>query len=155
MFAEMSASTRGPVSEMEAQATILRLEEMSADLRGCAILDAAGRALGASGDPGRWADAGAAFLAAADAAGDKPASEVHVATVQGEAFAVRRQRLAMVAVAERLTLSPLLVFDMRAGLGDLADGQDEAGGRSVALGPDAEPGTELSRAAARLIEAAH
>ncbi|HYY06280.1 MAG TPA: hypothetical protein VE997_06865, partial [Candidatus Limnocylindria bacterium] len=85
----------------------------------------------------------------------KPASEVHVATVQGEAFAVRRQRLAMVAVAERLTLAPLLLFDMRAVLGDLADGQGEAGGRSLALGPDADPGTELSRAAARLIEAAH
>ena len=75
MFAEMSASTRGPVDEAEAQAAISRLEEMSADLRGCAILDAAGRALGASGDPARWAGAGAALLAAADATGDEPAGE--------------------------------------------------------------------------------
>jgi hypothetical protein len=154
MFAEMSASTRGPVGEAEAQAAISRLEEMSADVRGGAILDAAGRALGASGDPARWAGAGAALLAAADATGDEPAGEVHVATGDGEAFAVRHRGLAMVAVAERSTLAALMVFDMRTALGDIGDGPADAGGRSVALGPDADAGSELSRAAARLIEAA-
>ena len=57
-----------------------RLAEMSPDLRGCAILDADGRALAASGDRERWGSAGAALLAAADAAGDEPAAQVHVAT---------------------------------------------------------------------------
>jgi hypothetical protein len=154
MFAEMSASTRQPVDAAEAQAAIARLEEMSADLRGCAILDAEGRALGVSGEAGRWADAAAALLAAADAAGDERASEVHVATDEGEAFAVRHQGLAMVAVAERFTLAALMVFDMRAALADLSEGRADAGGRSVALGPGADPGSELLRAAARLIEAA-
>lgn len=97
-----------------------RLAEMSTDLRGCAVLDSEGGALAASGDPERWAEAGAALLAAADAAGEEPASYVHVATEDGEAFAVRHEGLAMVAVAERFALASLMVFDMRAVLRDLA-----------------------------------
>jgi hypothetical protein len=154
MFADMSAATREPVGEAEAQAAIARLEEMSPDLRGCAILDPEGRALAASGEARRWADAGAALLAAADEGGDEPASEVHVATDEGEAFAVRHQGLAMVAVAERFALGALMVFDMRAALRGLAEGRADAGGRSVAVGAGANPGSELLRAAARLIEAA-
>ena len=65
---------------------------------------------------------GAAFLAAADAAGPAPAADAHVATEDGEAFAVRHEGLAMVAVAERLALASLIVFDMRAALRDLAAG---------------------------------
>ena len=59
-------------------------------------------------------------MAAADAAGDEPASHVHVATEDGEAFAVRHEGLVMVAVAERFTLASLMIFDMRAVLRDLA-----------------------------------
>jgi hypothetical protein len=103
-----------------AQAAIARLNEMSPDLRGCAVLDTAGVALAASGDPERWAGAGSALLAAADAAGEQPASHVHVANEDGEAFAVRHEGLALVAVAERFTLASLMVFDMRAVLRDLA-----------------------------------
>jgi hypothetical protein len=93
---------------------------MSPDLRGCAVLDDEGRALVASGDPNAWAGAGAALVDAADAAGDERASHVHVATEDGEAFAVRHEGLVMVAVAERFTLASLMVFDMRAVLRDLA-----------------------------------
>ena len=93
---------------------------MSPDLRGCAILDAEGEALAATGGRERWGQAGAALLAAADAAGDVPASHAHVATEDGEAFAVRHGGLAMVAVAERFTLASLMIFDMRAVLRDLA-----------------------------------
>ncbi len=59
-------------------------------------------------------------MAAADAAGDQAASHVHVATEDGEAFAVRHEGLVMVAVAERFTLASLMIFDMRAVLRDLA-----------------------------------
>ena len=111
-------------SREAAEAAVARLTEMSPDLRGCAVLDPEGRALAASGDPDRWASAGAALLAAADAAGDEPAGHVHVATEDGEAFAVRHEGLAMVAVAERFTLASLMVFDMRAVLRDLANGSD-------------------------------
>jgi len=105
-----------------AEAAVARLTEMSADLRGCAVLDREGRALAASGAPESWASAGAALMAGADAAGDEPASHVHVATEDGEAFAVRHEGLVMVAVAERFTLASLMIFDMRAVLRDLAKG---------------------------------
>jgi hypothetical protein len=42
-----------------------------------------------------------------------------VATEDGEAFAVRLEELAMVAVTERFTLASLVIFDMRAVLRDL------------------------------------
>jgi hypothetical protein len=93
---------------------------MSPDIRGCAVLDGEGHAIAASGDPDGWAGAGAALIAAADRAGDEPASHVHVATEDGEAFAVRHEGLVMVAVAERFTLASLMIFDMRAVLRDLA-----------------------------------
>jgi hypothetical protein len=93
---------------------------MSPDLRGCAVLDEGGRALAATGDRDRWGTAGAALLAAADAAGERSAVRVHVATEDGEAFALRHEGLAMVAVAERFVLASLMLFDMRAVLRDLA-----------------------------------
>jgi hypothetical protein len=103
-----------------AEAAVARLTEMSPDLRGCAVLDGEGRALSASGDLESWATAGAALITAADQAADEPASHVHVATEDGEAFAVRHEGLVMVAVAERFTLASLMIFDMRAVLRDLA-----------------------------------
>jgi hypothetical protein len=112
---------RAPGGEA-AEAAVARLTEMSPDLRGCAVLDGDGRALGASGDPEGWASAGAALIAAADQAADEPASHVHVATEDGEAFAVRHEGLVMVAVAERFTLASLMIFDMRAILRGLAGG---------------------------------
>jgi len=104
---------------------------MSPDVRGCAILDSTGRPLAATGNPERWAWAGRALLEAADRAGDEPASHLHVATEDGEAFAVRHRGLAMVAVAERFALASLMLFDMRAVLRDFAAELD--GGTRAAL----------------------
>ncbi len=109
-------------SRKAARAAVERLTEMSADLRGCAVLDGAGHCLAASGNPKAWASAGGALLAAADAAGGQAASHVHVGTEDGEAFGVRHGGLAMVAVADRFALASLMVFDMRAVLRDLARG---------------------------------
>ena len=117
-----SVKTQQVPSGEAAEAAVARLTEMSPDLRGCAVLDPEGRALAASGDPDDWSSAGAALLSAADDAGDEPAGHVHVATEDGEAFAVRHEGLAMVAVAERFTLASLMIFDMRAVLRDLANG---------------------------------
>jgi hypothetical protein len=111
-----------PVRVADAELAVARIGEMSADLRGCAILDDSGAALAASGGTGDWARAGAAFLAAADAADGTPAWQAHVATEDGEAFAVREGGLAMVAVASRFTLASLMFFDMRTILRDLASG---------------------------------
>jgi hypothetical protein len=102
-----------------AEAAVGRLREMSADLRGCALIGPGGRVLASTGAPERWETAAAELFTAADAAGDEPASHVHVATEDGEAFAVRHEDLAMVAVAERFTLASLMVFDMRTVLRDL------------------------------------
>ena len=110
----------GPTPTGAPEEAIERLREMSADLRGCALLGADGQVLAATGDPEKWARAGGELLRAADAAGDEAASHVHVATEEGEAFAVRHGDLAMVAAAERFTLASLMIFDMRAVLRDLA-----------------------------------
>jgi hypothetical protein len=95
------------------------LEEISPEMRGCAILDSGGTVLAATGDPEGWANASAEFVAAADAAGDGPATHVHVGTGDGEVFCVRHGDLVGVAVAERFVLSSLMVFDLRAVLREL------------------------------------
>jgi predicted regulator of Ras-like GTPase activity (Roadblock/LC7/MglB family) len=106
----------------DAEAAVARLREMSADVRGCAVLGRGGELLAASGDRDRWGDAAAAVLEAADAAGDGPASQLHVATEEGEVFAVREGGLAIVAVSERFALASLMLSDMRRVVRDLARG---------------------------------
>jgi len=106
----------------DAEAAIARLREMSADVRGCAVLGPDGELLAASGDPPRWQEAAAVLLGAADLAGDAPAERVHIATEDGEVFAVRHAGLAIVAVSERFALASLMAFDMRTVLRDLAAG---------------------------------
>jgi predicted regulator of Ras-like GTPase activity (Roadblock/LC7/MglB family) len=93
---------------------------MSPDLRGAAILDSGGVVLAASGDPERWAEDAAALFAVADRAGAEQAEQLHVATEQGEVFALRHAGLAAVAVTERFALASLMFFDMRSTLRDLA-----------------------------------
>ena len=119
MFAEMAVNAERDGGAASAETAVARLGQMSPDLRGCAILDADGHALAPAGDAERWAGAGAALLDAADAAADEPVTHVHVATEDGEAFALRHEGLAMVAVTERFTLASLMFFDMRAVLRDL------------------------------------
>jgi predicted regulator of Ras-like GTPase activity (Roadblock/LC7/MglB family) len=103
-----------------AEAALAFLTEMSPDLRGAAIVAADGSVLAASGDSGRWGVGVAALFAIADAAGGEPVEQVHVATEQGEVFALRHQGLVAVAVSERFVLASLLFFDMRSTLRDLA-----------------------------------
>ena len=117
---EVSSVNAERVSAEAAEAAVGRLREMSADLRGCALIGPGGNVLAATGDGDRWAGPAAELLSAADAAGEEPASHVHVATEDGEAFAVRHEDLAIVAVTERFTLASLMLFDMRAVLRDLA-----------------------------------
>lgn len=108
------------MSGEDAERAIDLLAELSPDLRGAAILDADGTALAATAEPKRWAEDAANLLAIADRAGSEPAEQVHIATEQGEVFAVRAAGLAAVAVTERFALASLLFFDMRAILRDLA-----------------------------------
>jgi predicted regulator of Ras-like GTPase activity (Roadblock/LC7/MglB family) len=107
-----------------AERALAFLVEMSPDLRGAAILDAGGSVLAASDRPERWGEDVAALLRVADRAGGEPVEQVHIATEQGEVFAIRHAGLAAVAVTERFALASLLFFDMRSILRDLAASRD-------------------------------
>ena len=85
-----------------AEAALAFLSEMSPDLRGAAILDSEGAVLAAAGDPERWREDAAALFEVADRAGGEPVEQVHVATEQGEVFALRQAGLAAVAVCRAL-----------------------------------------------------
>jgi hypothetical protein len=104
----------------DASRAVAYLEEISDQMRGCAILSEAGEVLGASGDSDRWGEAARGLIAAADKAGREPVAHAHVATGDGEAFCVRESGLAAVAVTERFTLASLMLFDMRNTLRELA-----------------------------------
>ena len=96
------------------------LEEISPEMRGCAILDGAGEVLACSGDGEAWKDVAAGFVHAADVAGDQEAAHVHVATGDGEVFMVRQDGMTAVAATDRFVLASLMLFDLRAVLRDLA-----------------------------------
>ncbi len=105
-----------------AAAALAFLTEMSPDLRGGAILTEDGTVLAASGDAAEWADQAVGLLRIADAGGEEPVEQVHVATLAGEVFALRAHGFAAVVVTERFTLSSLTFFDMRSALRELAEG---------------------------------
>jgi hypothetical protein len=105
---------------LNAEQAVAYLEEISIEMRGCAILSEAGGTLAASGDLEEWGGAARRLVAAGDAAGREPAAHVHVATGEGEVFCVREGGLVGVAVTERFVLASLMVFDLRSVLRDLA-----------------------------------
>jgi hypothetical protein len=119
----MSPSVDAPTLP-DAQRAVGYLEEISRELRGCAILSEDGALLAASGDPEAWGEAARELIAAADAAGSEPVAHAHVATGDGEAFCVREGGYVAVAVTERFTLASLMIFDMRIALRRLAAGGD-------------------------------
>lgn len=98
------------------------LEDVSRELRGCAILTDDGEVLAASGDSEAWGEAGRELIAAADAAGGEPVAHAHVATGEGEAFCVREGGYVAVAITDRFTLASLMTFDIRIVLRRLALG---------------------------------
>jgi len=110
-----------------AEAALAYLTEMSPDLRGGAILAGDGAVLAASGRADRWREDAAALLTASDRAGGEPVEQVHIATEQGEVFALRHAGLSAVTVTERFALASLMFFDMRSVLRDLAAGGDGRG----------------------------
>lgn len=119
----MADDTTTPAVSGDAAAQALAfLAEMSPDLRGGAILGPGGDVLAADGDPAEWGDAAGALMEAADGAGGESADQVHIATGQGEVFALRHAGLIAVAVTERFVLASLMSFDMRSVLRDLAAG---------------------------------
>jgi hypothetical protein len=127
-----------PATTADGELAIAKLSAISSDLRGCAILTADGSVLAASGDPAAWDGVASAMIQAADRAIDAPATQIHVATEDGEVFAVRERDYAIVAAAERFALASLFVCDLRATLREL---------RRVAAGAPAEPAQPVGEAA--------
>jgi predicted regulator of Ras-like GTPase activity (Roadblock/LC7/MglB family) len=122
IFAEMpdAVAPSAPSSE-SAKAALAFLAEMSPDLRGAAILAGDGSMLAATGEESeRWREDAAALFSVADAAEGVPVEQVHVATEQGEVFAIRSEGLAAVAVTDRFALASLMLYDMRSALRELA-----------------------------------
>ena len=122
IFTEMAdASATEVVSGDAAGAALAFLTEMSPDLRGAAILGPEGEVLAGTGEePERWGEDAAALFSVADGAEGTPVEQVHVATEQGEVFAVRNAGLAAVTVTDRFALASLMLFDMRSTLRQLA-----------------------------------
>jgi hypothetical protein len=123
-----AAAAAAPSSE-SAEAALVFLAEMSPDLRGAAVLGPDGEVLATSGEePERWGEDAVALFAAADAAEGVPVEQVHIATEQGEVFAIRNEGLSAVSVTERFALASLMLFDMRQALRDLALARRGEGG---------------------------
>jgi hypothetical protein len=109
-------------SRDSAEAALEFLAEMSPDLRGAAILGPEGEVLAATGEePERWGEDAAALFAAADGAEGVPVEQVHIATEQGEVFAIRNAGLAAVSVTDRFALASLMLFDLRSALRRLVE----------------------------------
>jgi predicted regulator of Ras-like GTPase activity (Roadblock/LC7/MglB family) len=115
------SETSDAISGDAAEQALAFLTEMSPDLRGAAILDSEGAVVAADGSPDRWREDAATLLEIADRAGGEPVEQVHIATQQGEVFALRHSGLVAVAVTERFALASLMFFDMRSVLRDLVE----------------------------------
>ena len=113
----MSSAVAGTAAER----AVANLVETSADLRTCAIIDAEGVVLAGSGEV-PWGEHVHALWEVADGAGriGSPATQVHVATQDGELFATRADGITAVALADRFSLASLMFCDLRAALRDLA-----------------------------------
>jgi len=121
IFADMPDAATAAPDRKSAEAALAFLTEMSPDLRGAAILGPDGAVLAATGEePDRWREDAAALFAAGDGAEDVPVEQVHIATEQGEVFAVRNAGLAAITVSDRFALASLMLFDMRSTLRRLA-----------------------------------
>jgi hypothetical protein len=105
---------------LDADGAVAYLQEVSPEMRGCAILSEAGGTLAASGDLEAWGDAAGRLISAGDAVTGEPTTHTHVATGEGEVFSVREGGLVGVAVTERFVLASLMVFDLRTVLRDIA-----------------------------------
>jgi hypothetical protein len=107
-------------AEGDAVRSLAYMQELTAELRGAAILAGDGRVLASTGEPSEWEAAAARLFDMAEGAAAETLDHVHVATEGGEVFGVRESGLLMVAVTGRFPLASLTVFDMRTVLRDLA-----------------------------------
>jgi predicted regulator of Ras-like GTPase activity (Roadblock/LC7/MglB family) len=126
-----------------------RLRGLSADVRAAVLLDAAGSLRGASDDDHDDAqalgDLARRLFEEVDRAtrdwDTEPPEQVEVQVPGGAVFASRTPRWTLVAVARRAALSSLMLYDLRAVLGELEGGPRIRRSSSAAErtpGPDTE-----------------
>src|SRR3954453_18082289 len=97
--------TSEAVSADAAASALAYLTEMSPDLRGGAILESSGSVLAASDRPERWREDVATLLGVADGAGGERVEQAHIATEQGEVFAVSHAGLIAIAESARFAIA--------------------------------------------------
>jgi hypothetical protein len=118
------ARVQSPVSPERAPE---RLCELNTDALAAVLLDAAGALAGCT-DPDRERAermAGLArelFSAVDSAASPEPAEQVEAQVQGGAVFASRTPRWTLAVVARRAALSSLMLYDLRAVLGELEEG---------------------------------
>jgi hypothetical protein len=130
-----------------------RLCELSADVRAAVLLDAAGSLAGAGDDAGEFGRDDARALGelarqlfeeldrATRDWDTEPPEQVEVQVPGGAVFASRTPRWTLVAVAKRGALSSLILYDLRAVLGELEGGapiRRSASAEERAAGPATE-----------------
>lgn len=111
----------GAVAADAAERAVAKLVELSADLRGCALVAADGAVL-ASSDQAPWGERTVELWTVADATREDagPASQVQIGGEGGEVFAARSGGITAIAVTDRFALASLLFCDLRAALRELA-----------------------------------
>jgi predicted regulator of Ras-like GTPase activity (Roadblock/LC7/MglB family) len=131
-----------------------RLSELSADVRAAVLLDAAGSLAGASeaaqDDARALGELARQLFEEVDRAtrdwDAEPPEQVEVQVPGGALFASRTPRWTLAAVTKRSALSSLMLFDLKALLGELEGGPPIR--RSRPLG-EGEPGAGAEEAAAK------
>lgn len=118
------------VAQLDAAGAVDALVEMCADLRSCAIVAAGGEVLAASAARD-WGAQVQAIWEALDADDGATASQVHVATVEGELFAARSDGLTAVGLTDRFALASLMFCDLRSVLRGLAPLPGDSEGREA------------------------
>jgi Roadblock/LC7 domain len=129
--------------------TAARLCELSSDARAAVLLDAAGALVGWSGLDRERADAFADLTRELFATVDRatrdweadPGEQVEVQLPGGAAFASRTPRWTLAVVSRRGALSSLMLYDLRAVLGELEGGppiRRAAAAEATGAGPASE-----------------
>lgn len=105
-----------------------RLCELSTDAREAVLLDAAGALAGSTIEDrayaGEFAELARELFAAVDSAGapGDPAEQVEAQVAGGAVFASRTPRWTLAVVARRAALASLMLYDLKAMLGELEGG---------------------------------
>jgi hypothetical protein len=127
-----------------------RLRGLSSDVRAAVLLDAAGSFAGASDDDHdharELAELARRLFEEVDRAtrdwDAEPPEQVEVQIPGGAVFASRTPRWTLAAVARRGALASLMLYDLRAVLGELDGGPPIRRSTSVPAAPESEHGVE-------------